>query len=721
MRSGSLRAIANGLCGVLHIMLPKRLQGWADAVRTEIVEIADDGEALRFALGGFFGLLPRALLAHLHAALVTMTGSEHASGEAITMRTSFDRSHQPRLLGVISSIAAVGLGLAYMTAAGAPAAYLGLNLGALAIGLALLVVTVRVSAMAGRWSGLEILAMASVLLATSVFGRSVEGAARWFAVGPLFVQTSLIFLPVMIIGFTGTRSVLATAGMCMAALALALQPDRAMAGVLLAGLAALALFRLDRFVGAALTSAAVAFMVTLTRPDTLPASPHVDQILFSAFGVHPLAGAAVWFGAALLLTPAIGGWRADSNEREPAITLGVVWSAVILAAALGNYPTPVVGYGGSAIIGYLLCLSALPKSVALRSQTKSEPADGPDRDPSKWKLRTQALALVGFVVFGTGNAAGQEAARDCDRTEVEKVEIPNTVWQPGPGGEQIPLWPDDFALQLPDYEGNSEMVGSGSPLVAGRTWNWATYISRPTMTVYRPRGENTGAAMLVLPGGGYAAVAMDLEGTEICDWITQHGVTCIVLKYRAPQVWRRGQPPTVLLPLQDAQRAMGLLRERAAGYGIDPDRIGVIGFSAGAHLAAAISNADARTYNTIDAADQLSSRPNFAVLLYTGRLWDRAAPRTSLTLAPWVEISPDAPATLLIHAMNDPVDDVRHAMAYGLALHDAGVRVDMRIFAGGCHAFGLRPTADPITRQWPGMVLQWLQNTHVFQVDGEEP
>lgn len=139
------------------------------------------------------------------------------------------------------------------------------------------------------------------------------------------------------------------------------------------------------------------------------------------------------------------------------------------------------------------------------------------------------------------------------------------------------------------------MVGNGSPLIAGRTWNWATYVSRPTMTIYRPRGRNTGAAMLVLPGGGYAAVAMDLEGTEICDWITQHGVTCVILKYRAPQVWRGGEPPAVLLPLQDAQRAMGLLRQSAADYGVDPDRIGVIGFSAGAHLAAATSNADART------------------------------------------------------------------------------------------------------------------------------
>lgn len=107
-------------------------------------------------------------------------------------------------------------------------------------------------------------------------------------------------------------------------------------------------------------------------------------------------------------------------------------------------------------------------------------------------------------------------------------------------------------------------------------------------------------------------------------------------------------------------------------------------------------------------------------MLYTGRLWDRAAPRTSLTLAPWVEISPNAPPTLLIHAMNDPVNDVRRTMAYGLALQDAGVPVDMRIFAHGCHAFGLRPTAEPVTRQWPGLVLQWLQDAGMLRASAEE-
>ena len=288
------------------------------------------------------------------------------------------------------------------------------------------------------------------------------------------------------------------------------------------------------------------------------------------------------------------------------------------------------------------------------------------------------------------------------------------VREPGPEGNQMQLWPEDVAIQRPESD-KPEEVGNGSRLVAGRPWHWATYVSRPTMTIYRPKGRNTRAAILVLPGGGYAAVAMDLEGTEVCDWITKQGMTCILLKYRVPQAWRHGgdrveAPPKVQLPLQDAQRAMGLLRHRAASYGIDPRKIGVIGFSAGGHLAAAVSNAGKRTYGAVDVADRQSSRPDFAILLYPGHLWDENGPESGLRLAPWVEISANAPPTLLIHAMDDPTDDVRHSMAYGRALNDVGVPVDMRLYAKGGHAFGIRPTQAPITTEWPELAVRWLNN-----------
>ncbi|MEG3166432.1 alpha/beta hydrolase, partial [Sphingomonas sp. PB2P19] len=226
------------------------------------------------------------------------------------------------------------------------------------------------------------------------------------------------------------------------------------------------------------------------------------------------------------------------------------------------------------------------------------------------------------------------------------------------------------------------------------------------MTIYKPKGRNTGTTMLVLPGGGFYAVATDLEGTEICDWVVEQGMTCVMLKYRTPQVWPKEngkqQRPKALLGLDDAQRAMGLLREGASTYDIDPHRIGVIGFSAGAYLVANMSNTEERAYPLADAADRQSPRPNFAIVAYTARMLDNSKGKNNLELKPWVKISPEAPPTLIIHAMNDPVDNIREAMAYALALNDAGVPVDMRLYAKGGHAFGMRPTADPITREWPG-------------------
>jgi acetyl esterase/lipase len=331
-------------------------------------------------------------------------------------------------------------------------------------------------------------------------------------------------------------------------------------------------------------------------------------------------------------------------------------------------------------------------------------------------MQTSRVLLTSVLLaFGVRAAAAQTGESTGARAQIKKVSRP-MVWQPGPEGNQVPLWPDGLVIQRPDTN-KPEEVGNGSRLVAGRPWHWASYVSRPTMTIYPPKGRNTRAAILVLPGGGYVAVAMDLEGTEICDWITKQGVTCIVLKYRVPQTWRHNrveQAPKVQLPLQDAQRAIGLLRHRASSYGIDPRKIGVIGFSAGGHLAAAVSNAGKRIYKSVDAADREPSRPDFAILLYPGHLWDDTSPKTSLKLSPWVEITGDAPPTLLIHSMNDPTDNVRHSLAYGLALNDVGVPVDMRLYAKGGHAFGLRPTSDPVTTEWPQLVEKWLHTIKAF-------
>ena len=332
------------------------------------------------------------------------------------------------------------------------------------------------------------------------------------------------------------------------------------------------------------------------------------------------------------------------------------------------------------------------------------------------KMQTTRFVLTSVLLaLGAGAAAAQTGEATGLRAEIKKVSR-TMVWEPGPEGRQVPLWPDGLAIQRPESD-KPEETGNGSRLVAGRPWHWASSVSRPTMTIYPPKGRNTRAAMVVLPGGGYVAVAMDLEGTEICDWITKQGVTCILLKYRVPQAWRHNRvesAPKVQLPLQDAQRAIGLLRHRASSYGLDADKIGVIGFSAGGHLAAAVSNAGKRIYKSVDAADREPSLPDFAILVYPGHLWDETSPKTSLKLSPWVEISADAPPTLLIHSMNDPTDDVRHSLAYGLALNDVGVSVEMYLYAKGGHAFGMRPTSDPITTEWPKLVEKWLHTIKMF-------
>jgi acetyl esterase/lipase len=334
------------------------------------------------------------------------------------------------------------------------------------------------------------------------------------------------------------------------------------------------------------------------------------------------------------------------------------------------------------------------------------------------RLRNASLLLFAIGIAGYAYGQTNRLNQPPERVDVPKEETAG-VWQPTSGGTQIPLWPANVMLTKPDSGNHPEATGNGSPTVGGRRWHWASYVTRPTMTIYKPIGENTGATMLVLPGGGFYAVATDLEGTEICDWVVQQGVTCAMLKYRTPQIWPRskGQSvrPNVLLALEDAQRAMGLLRQGASTYGIDPHKIGVIGFSAGAYIAASMSNTEERTYTLTDAADRQSPRPDFAIIAYTARLLDESKGRNSLELAPWVKISAAAPPTLIIHAMDDPVDNIRHPMAYALALNDVGVPVDVRFYAKGGHAFGVRPTTDPITTQWPGQVKQWLENLGVLR------
>ncbi|MES1200276.1 MAG: alpha/beta hydrolase [Pseudomonadota bacterium] len=297
-------------------------------------------------------------------------------------------------------------------------------------------------------------------------------------------------------------------------------------------------------------------------------------------------------------------------------------------------------------------------------------------------------------------------------------------WRPAAGATEIALWPNGLRIERPEVTG-PEAVKPVDRLVGGQPWLYVKNVTRPTMTIYSPQGTNTGAAVMVFPGGGYNILAIDLEGTEACDWLTSRGITCVLLKYRVPgggPNWNAHcncrRIPRVPMALQDAQRAMGLLRQRAISLGVDPHKIGVLGFSAGGHLVAAVSNTPARTYARVDAADDLSSVPDFAMALYPGHLWANAddpdkAPPSDLTLASDIHVSAQTPPTFIVMAEDDHVDGVRMALAYYVALRAVDAPVEMHLYAHVGHAFGLRRTDAAITG-WPTLAERWMQGLGVL-------
>jgi acetyl esterase/lipase len=321
------------------------------------------------------------------------------------------------------------------------------------------------------------------------------------------------------------------------------------------------------------------------------------------------------------------------------------------------------------------------------------------------------------------------------------LQAQTSVWKPSPGHTQIPIWP----AATPDAQptGDEIAITTGPhDYVAGRPWISVEKVSRPTLTIYSPTGKNTGAAVVVFPGGGYEVLAIDLEGTEVCDWLTSKGITCILLKYRVPgespypksAYPKSGPYPESPIALEDAQRTLGLVRFHAAEWHIDPQKIGVLGFSAGGHLSAAISNHfDHRLYPAVDAADRESCRPDFAVPIYPGHLtlhaaeWDAqqgqqklvvphpepdsangSATAAAVAFNPDLHITRQTPPTFLLQAEDDNVDGVNQSLAYYVALKNAGVPTELHLYAQGGHAFGLRHTKLPITN-WPQLVETWLE------------
>ena len=309
------------------------------------------------------------------------------------------------------------------------------------------------------------------------------------------------------------------------------------------------------------------------------------------------------------------------------------------------------------------------------------------------------------------------------------------VWQPSPGHTQIPIWPGAAPDPQPVPGPENVEVSGKDFLIAGRPATGINNVTVPTMTVYPPTAKNTGAAIVVFPGGGYQTLAIDLEGTEVCDWLITKGITCILLKYRVTTIGpypKSGPYPESPMALEDAQRTMGLVRLHAAEWHIDPHKIGVLGFSAGGHLSAAISNHyDHRLYPPIDAADKLSCRPDFAIPIYPGHLSIAAAESDArvgkrqfplhippnanrdLGLNPDLHITKQTPPTFLLQNEDDHVDNVNDALSYYIALKNAGVPVEMHLYSQGGHAFCLRRTRQAVTA-WPALVETWLASINMI-------
>lgn len=288
------------------------------------------------------------------------------------------------------------------------------------------------------------------------------------------------------------------------------------------------------------------------------------------------------------------------------------------------------------------------------------------------------------------------------------------VWQPSPGHTQVPIWPGAIPDAQPTAEQERTEVAKGpTDLVAGRPWLAVEQVSRPTMTVYSPKGRNTGAAVVLFPGGGYTILAIDLEGTEVCDWLTSRGITCVLLKYRVPDSGPAYHNdchcnihPKAPTALEDAQRTVGLVRFHAAEWHIDPRKIGVMGFSAGGHMVANIStHFEHRSYAPVDAADNVSCRPDFAVAIYPGHMLENTTKEFELN--PEIPVTANTPPTFLLQNEDDYVDGVKQSLVYYIALKNANVPVEMHLYAQGGHGFGLRRTKLPVTR-WSALVETWL-------------
>jgi acetyl esterase/lipase len=301
------------------------------------------------------------------------------------------------------------------------------------------------------------------------------------------------------------------------------------------------------------------------------------------------------------------------------------------------------------------------------------------------RRNASVIVLVACLLSAVSSGAG-------DKPEVVKVWPSKAPEEPGTiGPEKVRMSP---GLTPKDVE-----VTEPTRLI--------TNVTTPTISIYRPaKDKDTGAALLICPGGGYWDLYWQLEGEEVAAWANSIGMTGIILKYRVPRRpdEPKGQPAR--RPLQDAQRAVRLVRSKGKTWGIDPERIGMIGFSAGGHLAlATATNYEKQTYESIDAVDQVSCRPDFVIAAYSGYLKDQDKD----VLAPGLSVPRGTPPVFLVHGGADRISPPEHSVVMYLALKRAGIPAELHIFAGAAHDFAVRPSDRPCST-WTRSCAEWLRH-----------
>ncbi len=300
------------------------------------------------------------------------------------------------------------------------------------------------------------------------------------------------------------------------------------------------------------------------------------------------------------------------------------------------------------------------------------------------------MTKIAAIALGILTVAGLSTLGRADDAPAPKT---MEIWPKSPPGETAKIG-EEKATKLSD----------------GRT-SGLTNISTPTITVYRPtHDKDTGLAMVVCPGGGYNMLAWDHEGEQVASWLNSIGTTAVLLKYRVPrrEGTAKNEPPKQAL--MDAQRAISLTRSHASEWGIDPRRIGILGFSAGGHLSAwAATNSDKRAYDAVDDSDKADCRPDFAVVIYPGGV----VKRNSSDLNPEIRVGPETPPMFIAMSSDDPVGPENAVQLY-LALKHAKVPTELHIYATGGHGYGLRKSDNPCST-WPQRCEEWLKNQKLMK------